>query len=37
MSEGQKEKYLSKLFNKCMQLMDAHYRKTHVHLSHYRS
>ncbi len=33
MSEAQKDKYLSKLFNKCMQLMDAHYRKTHTHCS----
>lgn len=27
--EGQKEQRRAELFNKCMQLMNAHYRKTH--------
>ena len=30
MSSEQKEKYLAVLFNRCMQLMNEHYRKTHT-------
>ena len=30
MTVEQKEKHLAILFNKCMELMNEHYRKTHV-------
>lgn len=32
--EAQKERYFTELYNRCMQIMDACYRKTHPVYAH---